>query len=90
MSGNGTVVPIIVSSENGRKGILAAIEGLRRGGSALDVVEIACRVVEDDPDEHSVGYSGLPNLAGDVELDASIMDGKTLCSGAVAAVREYQ
>lgn len=89
MSENGTVAPIIVSSENGRKGILAAIEDLRRSGSALDAVEIACRVVEDDPDEHSVGYSGLPNLTGDVELDASIMDGKTLCSGAVAAVHEY-
>ena len=80
------VTPILVSSENGREGILAAIELLRMGGRAVDAVELACRVTEDDPDVHSVGYSGLPNVLGDVELDASIMDGHTLRSGAVAAL----
>lgn len=83
------VTPILVSSENGREGILAAIELLRMGGRAVDAVELACRVTEDDPDEHSVGYSGLPNVLGDVELDASIMDGHTLRSGAVAALHGY-
>jgi L-asparaginase / beta-aspartyl-peptidase len=65
------------------------MEILCGGGSALDAVEIACRVVEDDPLEHSVGYSGLPNVLGDVELDASIMDGRTLRTGAVAGVHHY-
>ncbi|MEZ4831062.1 MAG: isoaspartyl peptidase/L-asparaginase [Caldilineaceae bacterium] len=65
------------------------MELLRNGGSALDAVEIAARVVEDDPLEHSVGYSGLPNILGDVELDASIMDGLTLRTGAVAGVHNY-
>lgn len=68
---------------------MAAMELLRRGGSALDAVELACRITEDDPDDHSVGYSGLPNILGEVELDASIMDGRTLRSGAVAAVTGY-
>ncbi|HRW05572.1 MAG TPA: N(4)-(beta-N-acetylglucosaminyl)-L-asparaginase [Caldilineaceae bacterium] len=81
--------PIIVSSENGRFGAMAAMDLLKNGGSALDAVELACRVVEDDPEEHSVGYSGLPNVLGEVELDASIMDGITLRSGAVAALRGY-
>ncbi|MEM7536456.1 MAG: N(4)-(beta-N-acetylglucosaminyl)-L-asparaginase [Chloroflexota bacterium] len=81
--------PTIVSSENGRKGAEAAMISLRDGGSALEAVEIACRITEDDPEEHSVGYSGLPNLIGEVELDASIMDGQTLHSGAVAGVRGY-
>jgi len=81
--------PIIVSSENGRFGAMAAMELLTKGGSALDAVEVACRVVEDDPEEHSVGYSGLPNVLGEVELDASIMDGITLRAGAVAALRSY-
>jgi beta-aspartyl-peptidase (threonine type) len=62
---------------------------LRQGGSALDAVEVACRVTEDDPADHSVGYSGLPNLLGQVELDASIMDGRTLRSGAVAGLYGY-
>ena len=82
-------LPVIVSSENGRGGMLAAMHLLRQGGSALDAVEIACRFVEDDPSDHSVGYSGLPNVLGDVELDASIMDGRTLRAGAVAAVTGY-
>lgn len=69
--------------------MLAAIELLRKGASALDAVEAASRVTEDDRDDHSVGYSGMANAAGDVELDASIMDGSTLNAGAVAAVRNY-
>lgn len=79
----------MVASENGRYGLLAAMALLRAGGSALDAVEAACRVVEDDPNDHSVGYGGVPNLLGDVELDASLMDGRTLHSGAVAAVRGF-
>ncbi len=82
-------LPIIVASENGRAGALAAMELLRAGGHALDAVEAACRVVEDDPDDHSVGYGGLPNALGEVELDASIMDGRTLAAGAVAALHGY-
>lgn len=81
--------PIIVASENGRSGAQAAMELLRGGGRALDAVELACRVVEDDPEDHSVGYGGLPNVLGEVELDASIMDGRTLEAGAVAALRGY-
>lgn len=68
---------------------MAAMELLRSGGSALDAVELACRITEDDPEDHSVGYSGLPNLLGQVELDASIMDGRTLRTGAVASVHNY-
>lgn len=80
---------LIVSSENGRKGCVAAMELMRKGGSALDAVELACRITEDDPTEQSVGFGGLPNVEGNVELDASIMDGRTLECGAVAAVRDY-
>jgi len=83
------MTPTIVASENGRKGAAEAMKLLRQGGSALDAVEIASRIVEDDPEEHSVGYSGLPNLLGDVELDASIMDGRTLDTGAVSCLRGY-
>ena len=80
---------VLVASENGRRGAVAAMALLREGGSALDAVELACRIVEDDPEEQSVGYGGLPNVVGQVELDASIMDGRTLETGAVAGVRGY-
>jgi beta-aspartyl-peptidase (threonine type) len=63
---------------------------LRRGGSALDAVETAVRAVEDNPEDHTVGYGGLPNLVGEVELDALIMDGNTLAAGAVAALKGYR
>lgn len=83
-------VPTLVASENGWTGIIAAMDILRAGGSALDAVEMGARVTEDDPHEHSVGYAGLPNVLGEVELDASIMDGRTLETGAVAAVSGYR
>lgn len=89
MSNQPMAMSAIVASENGRAGALAAMELLRSGGRALDAVELASRITEADPEEHSVGYSGLPNVLGEVELDASIMDGRTLRSGAVAAVKGY-
>ena len=50
---------------------------LRDGASALDAVELAVRAVEANEADHYVGVGGLPNLLGEVELDASIMDGAT-------------
>ena len=67
----------------------AGMEVLRRGGSALDAVEAACRVVEDNLDDHSVGTGGYPNRLGEVELDASLMEGTTRRAGAVAALKDY-
>ena len=46
--------------------------------------------MEDNPDDHSVGYSGYPNLLGDVELDASIMNGSDRSAGAVGGLRGYR
>jgi beta-aspartyl-peptidase (threonine type) len=63
---------------------------LRNGGSALDAVEAGIRLVESNPDDHSVGFSGLPNLLGEVELDASLMDGQTLRAGAVGGVQRCE
>jgi L-asparaginase / beta-aspartyl-peptidase len=80
---------IVVASANGRVGIEAAMAVLRQGGSALDAVEAGTRLVEDNLDDHSVGRGGLPNLLGEVELDASIMDGRTLHAGAVAGLKGY-
>ena len=80
---------IIVASANGDVGIDAGMEVLRRGGSAIDAVEAASRVVEDNLKDHSVGTGGYPNSAGEVELDASLMEGTTRRAGAVAALKDY-
>ena len=76
---------IVVASSNGNVGIEASIDVLRAGGSALDAVIAGVRLVEANPDDHSVGYSGLPNLLGEVELDASVMEGRGLRAGSVGA-----
>ena len=81
---------IVIASSNGDVGIPAAWAILQGGGPALDAVEAAVRAVEDNPADHSVGYGGYPNLLGEVELDASIMDGATLRAGAVGALRGYR
>lgn len=80
---------ILVASANGDVGMEAGMEILRRGGSAVDAVEAACRLVEDNLDDHSVGTGGFPNAAGKVELDASLMEGTTRRAGAVAALKNY-
>jgi beta-aspartyl-peptidase (threonine type) len=80
----------LIGSSNAVVGFADGMAVLRAGGSALDAVVATIRRVEANPDDHSVGYSGLPNLQGEVELDASIMDGSTLATGAVAAMRNYQ
>jgi beta-aspartyl-peptidase (threonine type) len=82
-------VPTIVASGNGAGALPAAMRILRRGGTALDAVEAAARIVEADPRDTSVGRGGWPNMLGVVEVDASIMDGRTRAAGAVAAVRGY-
>lgn len=81
---------LLIASSNGDVGMDAAWAILEAGGSALDAVEAATRLVEDNPDDHSVGYGGYPNLLGEVELDASIMDGSSLRAGAVGALRGYR
>lgn len=81
---------LLVASANGSVGMSAGWAILARGGSALDAVEAAAREVEDNPEDHSVGYSGYPNLLGQVELDASLMDGATRRAGAVGGVRGFR
>jgi beta-aspartyl-peptidase (threonine type) len=86
----GDVEPIVIASSNGSVGIRQAVEVLRFGGSAVDAVVAGIKPVEANPDDHSVGYSGLPNLIGEVELDASIMDGRGLRAGSIGALKNHQ
>ncbi len=63
---------------------------LEKGIPALDAAIAGAQAVEDDPKVHSVGYGGLPNSIGTVQLDACVMDGQTLACGAVAAVENIR
>src|SRR5512133_167979 len=75
--------------EGVRRACVAGWEILRRGGSALDAVEAAVRILEDDP-TFNAGTGATLGSTGEVELDASIMDGATLRCGAVAAIRDVR
>ncbi len=75
--------------EGCRRAAAAGWEVLRAGGSALDAVETAVRLLEDDP-TFDAGRGSCLNAIGEVELDAIIMDGQTLRLGAVAAVRRIR
>src|SRR5438552_1188879 len=90
VTGVAAFVFVLVASSNAELGFGSGMDILRAGGSALDVVEAVIRVVESNPQDHSVGYGGLPNILGQVELDASIMEGRTLGAGAVCAVKNYE
>ncbi|HKD52502.1 MAG TPA: N(4)-(beta-N-acetylglucosaminyl)-L-asparaginase, partial [Candidatus Acidoferrum sp.] len=82
--------PLILSSANGLHALDKGMDILKKGGDTLDAVVAAVTVVEDDPNDDSVGYGGLPNEEGEVELDASVMHGPTHRAGAVAAVRRIK
>jgi beta-aspartyl-peptidase (threonine type) len=82
-------LPVIVASGNGASAVPAGMRVLARGGSALDAVEACAKIIEADPTDTSVGRGGRPNVLGEVELDASIVDGTTHRTGAVAALVGY-
>lgn len=72
------------------EGAAAALKILENDGSAADAAETAVKIVEDYPYYKSVGYGGLPNEHGEVELDAAFMDGDSLAIGAVAGIKNYK
>ncbi|OGD22273.1 MAG: asparaginase [Candidatus Aminicenantes bacterium RBG_16_63_16] len=80
----------VVASGNGLRATEKAMELMRQGADPLDAVIAGVNIVEEDPNDMSVGYGGLPNEEGVVELDASVMYGPTHKAGAVAALRNIK
>jgi len=90
----GSSRPVIVSSANGhrfRNGgtktcVETAYEQMMQGTDVLDALIAGVNIVELDPEDTSVGYGGLPNADGVVQLDSSAMHGPTKRAGAVACI----
>jgi len=85
---------IVISSANRNNGgvncCAKALEVIQSGGDTLDAVIAGVNIVELDPRDTSVGYGGLPNEDGIVELDASCIHGPSRRCGAVGALRNIK
>jgi len=80
---------ILVTNNEGTSGAPITAKRLLEGQSTLDAIEAGVRLVENDENVRTVGRGGWANLLGDVELDAAVMDGTTLRSGAVGALQGF-
>ncbi|HXG11869.1 MAG TPA: N(4)-(beta-N-acetylglucosaminyl)-L-asparaginase [Gemmataceae bacterium] len=81
---------VIATWPFGQTAVKAAAPLLEQGKPALDAALAGAQAVEDDPRVNSVGYGGLPNSIGTVQLDACVMDGQTLNCGGVAALENVR
>ena len=78
--------PVAVASANGLRGVQKAFDMLMQGADTLDSVIEGVKIQELDPNDDSVGYGGLPNADGVVQLDAACMHGPTKRAGAVGCL----
>ena len=81
---------VAVASSNGLRACARAVEIMKKGGDTLDAAIAGVNINEEDPEDSSVGYGGLPNEEGVVELDASVMHGPTRRAGSVASLRNIK
>lgn len=89
-----SVKPVVVASDNGNKSedsagltcVAKAFRMLTGGADVLDALIAGVNIIELDPEDDSVGYGGLPNADGVVQLDASVMHGPLKRAGAVACL----
>lgn len=81
---------ILISSHNGVPACAEAAKRIAAGEHPLDAIVAGVNIVENDPNDHSVGYGGLPNEDGVVSLDACVMDGPTAKGGGVACIEKIK
>ncbi len=82
--------PAAVSSANGLVSVEIAVRKMLEGIPPVDAAVLGVEPVENDPDDTTVGYGGLPNADGVVELDSCVMDGRSGLAGAVACLRNIK
>ena len=78
--------PVAVSSANGLRAVERAVQRMREGKDPLDAAIEGVNIVEDDPNDMTVGYGGVPNEECVVQLDACVFHGPTARAGAVASL----
>jgi len=78
--------PVAIASANGLRAVARAVEAMRAGADPLDAAIAGVNIIEDDPNDMTVGYGGVPNEDGVVQLDSCVMHGPTARAGAVAAL----
>ncbi|GGG95139.1 isoaspartyl peptidase/L-asparaginase [Silvibacterium dinghuense] len=82
--------PVIITRVTGDQTVQEAYQMLLDGQDTLDAAHHVCLGRENDPNDHSVGYGGLPNEQGVVELDSCCMHGPTRRAGSVAGVQNIR
>lgn len=90
----GSIKPVVIASDNGnsyKNGgtvtcVQKAYELMMKGSDVMDALIAGVNIVELDPEDNSVGYGGIPNGDGVVQLDASVMHGPRKRAGAVASL----
>ncbi|HEU4386957.1 MAG TPA: N(4)-(beta-N-acetylglucosaminyl)-L-asparaginase [Blastocatellia bacterium] len=83
--------PVVIASTNGLRAVERAYQLLKEEKvDTLEAVLSGVNIIEDDPEDNTVGFGGLPNEDGVVELDSSVMHGPSRRSGAVAGLREIR
>jgi N4-(beta-N-acetylglucosaminyl)-L-asparaginase len=90
--------PVVIASANmksptesgGLAAVKKAYEIIAAGGDPVEAVVSGVNIVENDPEDVTVGYGGIPNEEGVVQLDASVMDGRTMKAGAVGALERIK
>ena len=81
---------VSVSSGNGLRSTAQAVSLMQSGTDTLDAAIAGVNIVEEDPNDMSVGYGGLPNEDGVVQLDSCVMHGPSYNAGAVAALENIK
>lgn len=79
----------LLANEDGKAGVEKSVELLNKGKSSIAAIVAGITMVEEDPHSKIVGLGGIPDISGEVTLDAAIMDGKTINFGAVGCVKKY-
>jgi N4-(beta-N-acetylglucosaminyl)-L-asparaginase len=77
---------LVLANIEAASGIPTSADMLKNNENILDALVAGISKVEEDPTVRSVGYGGWPNMLGDMQFDAGIMDGNSLEIGAVGAV----
>jgi len=89
-----SIRPVVLSDRSGiafknggpKSCVETAFEKMVQGEDVLDALIAGVNIVENDPEEHGVGYGAVPNADGVVQLDASCMHGPKRRAGGVAAI----